>query len=72
MKEGKKIIRRERDEQRQWQDRTRTARYNERYKEFDTGNRCPNYLRKENICKVGVGEGVRRLVRLRWEYGGRK
>ena len=50
----------------------RTARYNERYKEFDTGNRCPNYLRKENICKVGMGEGVRRLVRLRWEYGGRK
>jgi len=43
----------------------RTARYNERYKEFDTGNRCPNYLRKENICKIGVGEGVRGLVRLK-------
>jgi len=42
----------------------RTARYNEKYKEFDTGNRCPNYLRKENICKIGVGEGVRGLVGL--------
>ena len=44
----------------------RTAGYNERYKEFDTRNRCSNYLRKENICRIRVGEGVRGLVRLRW------
>jgi len=42
-----------------WKDsRMRTARYNERYKEFDMGNRCPNYLRKENLCRLEVGEGV--------------
>ncbi|KYM79606.1 hypothetical protein ALC53_09914 [Atta colombica] len=60
-----KIIRRKRNGQRQWEaSRMRTARYNERYKEF-TGNRCPNYLRKENICRIGVGEEVRGLIRLR-------
>ena len=41
--------------------------YNERYKEFDTENRCPNYLRKENLCRLGVGEGVWGLVKLRCE-----
>jgi len=35
-------------------------------------NRCSNYLRKENICRVGVDESMRGLVRFRWEYGGRK
>ena len=43
----------------------RIARYKERYKEFDTGNRCPNYLRKKNICRIEVGEGVRELVKFR-------
>ncbi|KYN16911.1 hypothetical protein ALC57_10821 [Trachymyrmex cornetzi] len=63
----KEIIRiRERDGQRQWEEcRLRSARYNKRYKEFDTGSRGPNYLRKENLGRLGIGEGVRGLVRLR-------
>jgi len=32
-------------------------------KSIDTKNRCPNYLRKENLYRFGVGEGVRSLVR---------
>ncbi|KYN17233.1 hypothetical protein ALC57_10453 [Trachymyrmex cornetzi] len=52
--------------QRQWEEcRLRSARYNKRYKEFDTGSRGPNYLRKENLGRLGIGEGVRGLVRLR-------
>ncbi|KYN15976.1 hypothetical protein ALC57_11773 [Trachymyrmex cornetzi] len=62
----KEIIRRERDGQRQWEEsKLRAARYNVRYKEFDAGNRKHNYLRKENLGRIGIGEGVRGLVRLR-------
>ncbi|KYN16038.1 hypothetical protein ALC57_11722 [Trachymyrmex cornetzi] len=34
--------------------------YNGRYKKFDTKNRCPSYLRKENLYRWRIG-----LVRLR-------
>ncbi|KYN09549.1 hypothetical protein ALC57_18336 [Trachymyrmex cornetzi] len=62
----KEIIRRERDGQRQCEEsKLRAARYNVRYKEFDAGNRKHNYLRKENLGRIGIGEGVRGLVRLR-------
>ncbi|KYN28176.1 hypothetical protein ALC57_02422, partial [Trachymyrmex cornetzi] len=62
----KEIIRRERDGQRQWEDsRLGFARYNERYEDFDTGKRGPNYLKRENLDRLGIGEGVRGLVRLR-------
>ncbi|KYQ58074.1 hypothetical protein ALC60_03126, partial [Trachymyrmex zeteki] len=43
----------------------RTARYNKTYREFDIGNRSPKYLRKKNLIKVGIGQGVGRLVKIR-------
>lgn len=36
--------------------------YNNRYKEFDIGNRSYKYLRKENLNNVGIGEGGRESV----------
>lgn len=60
------IIRKEKDLQIQWEDdKIREAKYNRRYKDFIWSEEGPRYLREEKIKKVGIGNGIRALVKLR-------
>lgn len=60
------LINREKDIQRQWQEgRISNARYNMKYKEIEVEGRGPRYLRSENLNKIGKGDKVKALIKLR-------
>lgn len=61
-----KIRERERDIMGQTIDsKTKEARYNRKYKEIGMGRGKPEYLRKNEMDKKGIGDGIRALIRLR-------
>lgn len=60
------IITRESELQRQWEgNRIMETKYNKRYKEIKTEGQGPRYLRKAYVNKIGIGNGVRALIKLR-------
>jgi len=61
-----KLINRERErERREGNSKLARARYNGRYRELEVVGRVPRYLRKENLEKLEMGEGIRALAKLR-------
>lgn len=61
-----KLINRERDNQRQWEEsKILSAKYNSRYKDIGTMYDLPGYLRRESIIDTSRGEEVRALIKLR-------
>jgi len=60
------LINRERErERREGNSKLARARYNCRYRELVVKGRVPRYLRKENLEKLEMSEGIRALVKLR-------